>query len=591
MDPKPDLTLNIKPIIINIQTHKKYSSTPFELTKDVIYNPEIKNSGKLEKYPFFTTDVCYPQKKLIEITKKKNGYNKIIYFFFNKTKFNKTLNELIENTKQQPTMSESEKINKNISIMLDLLFPTFYTPHNLYSIYDEKLLINGFIDGDFKSYNSYYSSSEMSKYSYLNVNGNKSTIFEVIWLNHILYNPIYKSFFIKYTEFLSWSKQEHVKINDEIEKLYKKLKIMIEAFYNISKPNVFNKYLFELYKANTEVIPSIGTRNLRASDKFFIELFKRFYKEISKIKKIIDYFYEQHSDDKKIYVLKNKSFYDLFEEISKIYKEADDLDSNYRNYIKKEYFNMAFKKIFTFFKNIKNLETIKTKYIIENNININYEDEDPDIIEIIKKYDYFIKFKKIIDNLKEPNRKSTNINLQKIFDTIDDKNPNSSKNSKEVIMKLNDYFKSKNKKNTDLKQYLYTGLNEINSNEKYEIFIIINIIKDVITEKNEHEIKCFFKSSFLENKLRLLISKKINPLYISKDKTYEELEEEYNNEDDYDDDDDDNDVIVNVPVKQGGAINREIVKEDNTIIIKNNPKTTNIILNISERIMNTLSFL
>ena len=587
MDTKRDLNLIIKPIIINIQTHKKYSSTPFELTKDVIYNPEIKFSGKLEKYPFFTTTVCYPQKKLIEIIQKKNGYNKIVYFFFNKRQFNKTLNRLIE--KPQSTMIERDIINKNISIMLDLLFSTFYTPHNIYSIFDEKLLIDGFIDGDFKSHNSYYS-SEISKYSYLNVNGNKSTIFEVIWLNHILYNPIYKSFFFKYEEFLLWSTQENTKINDEIERLYKKLKVLIEAFGSNTANDsryVLDKYNQEL-NTTEKVVNDIKTRgSMRSYDNFFIDIFQRLIKQVNIIIRIIIYLHVSHSDNFKILILKNQKFYDTFEEINKIYKEGDDLDSNYRNYIKKEYFGIAFKKIFTLFKNIKNLEIIKNKYITGIDINIDYEDEDNDIIEIIKKYDYFIKFKKLIDSLKEPIRKSTNNDLQSLFNTIDDKDPNSSKNSKKEIVKLNEYFKNK-KKNIHINKYLYTGLNEIDSNEKYEIFIIINIIKNVISEKNEHENKCFFKSSFLEKKLRLFFSKKINPLYISNDETYEELEEEYNNDDDDNDDDDD----VNVPVKQGGAVeNREIVKKDNTKILKNNPKTTNIILNISERIINTLSFL
>jgi hypothetical protein len=84
------MSINIRAIKIMIDTNIP-GKKPIPLTKSVLYNPVLKTRESFEEYPYFTTDVKFPEAYLNSIS-----YEKRLEFFFNKSVMDKQLRKTFE---------------------------------------------------------------------------------------------------------------------------------------------------------------------------------------------------------------------------------------------------------------------------------------------------------------------------------------------------------------------------------------------------------------------------------------------------------------------------------------------------------------
>jgi hypothetical protein len=222
---------NVKQIKIMVTTN--ISEKPFELTFSKIYNPapgETPRRISTVPYPFFTADIEYPEKLLAS-----KSYSEILHIFFDKQEFVKIIinNANSGNTGTTYTvdpLKQMENSNRNIMIMLKLLFPTSYPiKDNLNTSYRKYLLKKGpntsFNIGDVSSM---FSSGEVTalgkrQYSYINTEKGVCTVKEVIWLNDVLNNTLYRELIDKLIEYTEWAKTQNTEIKKELKEISKKL--------------------------------------------------------------------------------------------------------------------------------------------------------------------------------------------------------------------------------------------------------------------------------------------------------------------------------------------------------------------------------
>ena len=170
------MSLNIQKLKVTLNTNVKNSKS-IEFTKDVIYHSEYKSFPDIEKYPYITTKQLYPEDYL-----SKLDYDKIVNIFFNKENFEDMLNE------HKPSKSrydESYIANKNVMLMLQLLFSTkYFIVNNVHQSLD--ILSNK------DSKNSIFYNPFNTKFSYVKINGKPHTVTKAVWLNDIVNHPEYK---------------------------------------------------------------------------------------------------------------------------------------------------------------------------------------------------------------------------------------------------------------------------------------------------------------------------------------------------------------------------------------------------------------
>ena len=222
-------TVSVKQLKMKVVTN--INDEPFELTFSKIYNPtpiQFLRKAMISTYPFFTFDIEYPA--FLE----SKPYNELLYIFFDKQEF---IRVIVNNedrpipAKAAPTSNEDRMAiaNKNVMVMLKLLLPINYpVKNNLNTSYNKYLLKKGpDIHIDIEDVASLVYSGTITpgkhKYSYLNTDKGVCTITEIIWLNDLLNNKLYRDLInelIKYTE---WAKTQNKIIHAEIEDITTKL--------------------------------------------------------------------------------------------------------------------------------------------------------------------------------------------------------------------------------------------------------------------------------------------------------------------------------------------------------------------------------
>ena len=117
------------------------------LKKSILYNPVLNDTSSWNELPYFTYDIEYPESYLSRLT-----YEKQMEFFFKKTEMESVLNRfakpLLEEVASKNIQGELSKTNrimrggydskkteyrsktseKNVMVMLRLMFPTKYPP-------------------------------------------------------------------------------------------------------------------------------------------------------------------------------------------------------------------------------------------------------------------------------------------------------------------------------------------------------------------------------------------------------------------------------------------------------------------------------
>lgn len=212
---------HVKELKIMIETNT--SSEPFPLKYSLIHNPfaaEMDSKKVMNEYPYFTEKVPYPKESL-----DNKSYNELLHIFFNKDQFFK----VIVNNQNLLGKSDITTIEQNIMIMLNLLFPTKYpTSNNINTSYNKYLLKTPyelkFDMGELtRGVPGFTNTTTKSEYSYLKINGNVNTISEIVWLNDVLNEPVYKELVNKLIEYGEWVNDTIPDIKEEKQNVVKKL--------------------------------------------------------------------------------------------------------------------------------------------------------------------------------------------------------------------------------------------------------------------------------------------------------------------------------------------------------------------------------
>ena len=213
---------DVKQIKIMIETN--VSKTPEALELSQIFNPFASGSDKensetetetetekskkkkndIKKYPYFIESIPYPEEVL-----NTKSYSNILKIFFDKNVFYKTIVEPYVNLKTAEP--DVKIIEKNIMIMLNLIFPTSYpSSNNINTSYNKYLLKTPyelkFDLGELTSGISIpgFTNNSKAEYSYLKKNGTTYTVTEILWLNDILNEPEYKKLIDELIEYNTW---------------------------------------------------------------------------------------------------------------------------------------------------------------------------------------------------------------------------------------------------------------------------------------------------------------------------------------------------------------------------------------------------
>lgn len=458
------------------------------LTSDILINEKIKRK-KLNKYPFISTKYLMPIEHL-----QSRSYNKIIHFYFNKKRMESVMKKKYNNT----TINETEITKKNVQNMLLLLFPTFFIPNNIFSSFNGNILNNSFV-------------SKKNQYCHLNIEGDKYTVFKLIWLNSINDHPIYKKFQIQTINYKKWSTEKNTQIKSDImdmeENLFKFLSRDFEQtdYYSKLKLEIKRYDYKNPYYSSEQEDDNNSINNL--IDKLYKD-WQNYKNEIDKLKKN-----ENHDNKLKIKSYYRKIYrdiYNIYEIYDKLVKKYKAFSSNSRIGIDIEsinsYLYKFIQKYYKITRKIKILVIIKDKYIKENNQEFNTEYEDEDVVEILK--NNFKKFNDIIENIQNitsPNRQligkcnDFQSNLEKIL--------NNNTDNKDLFENL---FKNE-------KCEIY--IDEINLRKmeepQYEIFVLLNVVKGLVNEENKNQIICRLKNKLLEDNLKkLLFTKETGEIFL-----------------------------------------------------------------------------
>ena len=248
------MSINIDELKIKISTNISDSKSKIiEFKRSMLYHPDLIGINlELNEYPYFTFDVKYPLFSLKYLT-----YKDRVEFFFNKEKFNNTLlafskeKGILDITKVDSKKEEEiynkrkeKNIEKNIIIMLELLFPTKFPVIN-----DIQTSYN-IIQGNIKLKNVELNPIIPFYYSYLKINEEIYTIKKNIWINDILNHPEYQRLIIEYYKI--WTILEEIKIkikkeyyenNDETKEQEKNDRLeKINEYFKSENPSGDKKY-------------------------------------------------------------------------------------------------------------------------------------------------------------------------------------------------------------------------------------------------------------------------------------------------------------------------------------------------------------
>lgn len=485
----------------NIPNEKEFS-----FTKDVLYNKILEKTENFSQYPYFSSYIPYPEKIL-----KNFDYPSQVAFFFNKDEFIRILKNTddykkmfkeSEDTHKQSELEQTKKfqqrrkkggssqneniIQKNIMIMLSIIFPTNYPVlNNISNSYDSLFTsklnissVNGIVP--FLLSITLGIQSKQPKYSYIkSPSKGICTVTEVVWLNDIYNHPEYKKIIDQYTTFQKWKitevKQLQLEIDNEL-KVYNKSygKGLNELNGIISdktiQKKIKDKFVYKMQRSNINIKPEIEFNT-------FIDKLAIITKNINNLRNYIkDLILLKHSYEiistnikDELIGIKGLNIQSLMNSIEKVELNNEIID----NY----------------------LESSSIQFESENQTS-----EEKKLQERIKRwsgYSKYNEFMNLLKTFKKPNNESSNIFLQEV---IEDFIRGDTENEFEELMH------PINSKSPDIAKFIKTGITMKSSNPiKNTIYVRMDVIAGEINDSNKNEINCMFNGDYLGNELNRLL--------------------------------------------------------------------------------------
>jgi hypothetical protein len=185
-------------------------------TRSMLYIPKPTNkddavefeSVALEELPFFTTDVEYPVDLLNRL-----DYQSRVNFFFNSGKFvdilrpyyvkeDNVAGETFKSTDDSYYEKRERRTRGNIMTMLEILFPTkFPVINDIQTSYD-------FLKDKQSTRPFWFNPFQTHYFSYLKIGGGTYTIKKTVWLNDMLNHPLYRKMIVEYRKVRKWADEQ-----------------------------------------------------------------------------------------------------------------------------------------------------------------------------------------------------------------------------------------------------------------------------------------------------------------------------------------------------------------------------------------------
>lgn len=198
------MNLEVTPLEIQFTTNIPNQQTiPF--TSSLLYHPEFEAPSNIEKYPYLISNAYFPEDAL-----KSMEWEERISFFFNLDKMrNIMVNEMIS-VKEDPKEKENIE-NRNIFIMIKILFPTKYFVHkNIHQTLE-------YVTGQ-NPERSFFFNPFSQQFSYIKLNNRIYTNIRITWKNDLLNHPKYYELVKNTYEFLVKQTREDVRITEKYNK-------------------------------------------------------------------------------------------------------------------------------------------------------------------------------------------------------------------------------------------------------------------------------------------------------------------------------------------------------------------------------------
>lgn len=204
---------------INIKVSTNGPGQSIIVTRDLFVLPPSDNNHihiPSSQKPFFTVYVPYSHAILKALSREDQ-----IKTFFDKSTFERIMH--VNNSTSKPTDPAviHENATKNIKIMLEILFPTYYPiKNNLHDTFEEN------IKGDKTKVEEEYHivpefitkwiSSKHDTFAHLKISGENYTAFEITWVNDVINNATFRKIFTDLFNFKVKLDETIKRNNDEI---------------------------------------------------------------------------------------------------------------------------------------------------------------------------------------------------------------------------------------------------------------------------------------------------------------------------------------------------------------------------------------
>jgi len=463
------MSVLLETIYIKIDFNIPNSSTRY-LTRDIFYFPEpepseLKKGGAPSKYPYFSFDVKYPIDRFQKMTQKDRTL-----LFFDKNAFSQILEG------QSSAKDEYEKYengNYNVMFMLYCFFPTnFPVYNNLQNSFETKIekKAESSLGVDF--------SNDASVFSYVRVLSSVYTVTKVVWVNDFINNEIYRELLNNINKYNDWEKEQKKKLEKDI-------------LYANKKLEKANKRFFELYRSPHDPLKQFEDIINKGGDysrKYYLENIK-LKKAMGPLKKYVAEFYDKRDNVDNVLnsIINIKLVLNTMKEYS-------------------EFFPEEFDKIYEIAKEVKSDKNILD--ILEHPEKLNKATKE--VKKDIKKYSNLSETINSLKKFSTPIRATSNVNLQKLIESIQSEKKESNKNIQDLCAFIKNVFINKNKNFSppypvDL---LNIGVMESNlpivkdgniiKNRERQLNLIIqvDVFKGVMTNSN---VQCVHRNRVLEN--------------------------------------------------------------------------------------------
>jgi len=506
---------NFNPQQISIMLISPLKETPIPLTLDNIYHPTLKNKTGMSQTPYITSVVEYPIELINKLTSQ--GYNKVISFFFNQSKFDDSLRAY---NHPPSASSPNEILEYNVMVMLKALFPTYYPSiNNISTSYNEYILkVGKNLSSNVARLFALHSFFGKNQLSYIIVDNKKYTITKTVLLNDLLNNPVYKNVIDKYTTYSLWSDTESVKIDKELQNG------IIKLIYKFDEDDKGKKgsLTISTYKDRfTKIDPTaeISTASIKRKETIYTintyidqmilsinEIYKNYGNE--KLKEELS----KGPDNISEFI---RSFNQSLRDIQDLYKLILELKLMTKTTLE---FSNNLDKLIKESTELNMLRTIKNEYIGPKNINVKLDEKNQDLTNLLRtKYKTYTDFMEVINTIIAPSRESTNAILQESINNYS-QNQNTGVRFNHIMDFVSEKYMFKSIQPTtddiDLKNYMNIGINRINMNEQskpqYEIYVSMNLIENEYNIDTINGLKCIYDGFSLGKELENLMDK-VNP--------------------------------------------------------------------------------